>query len=65
MTQVLSVVDEKVAYMEKSRKFHKKTQEYVEMYKLTLNINKTELTFFSHDKFDFGSMLYKNEVLTT
>ena len=65
MTQVLSVVDRKVAYMEKSRKFYKKTEEYVEMNKLTLNTNKTELIFFSRDNSDFGSSFYENEVLTT
>ena len=42
-----------------------KTEEYVEMNKLTLNTNKTELIFFSGDNSDFGSIFYKNEVLTT
>ena len=42
-----------------------KTEEYVEMNKLTLNTNKTELIFFSRDNSAFGSMFYKNEVLTT
>ena len=42
-----------------------KTEEYVEMNKLTLNTNKTELIFFSRDNSDFGSIFYKNEVLTT
>ena len=56
MTQVLSVVDRKVAYMEKSRKFYKKTEEYVEMNKLTLKTNKNELIFFSRDNSDFGSI---------
>ena len=41
-----------------------KTEEYVEMNKLTLNTNKTEFTFFSRDKSDFRSIFYKNEVLT-
>ena len=35
------------------------------MNKLTLNTNKTELIFFSRDNLDFGSIFYKNEVLTT
>ena len=39
------------------------TEEYVEMNKLTLNINKTEIIFFSRDNSDFGSFFYKNEVL--
>ena len=42
-----------------------KTEEYVELNKLTLNTNKTELIFFSRDNSDFGSIFYKNEVLTT
>ena len=42
-----------------------KTEEYVEMNKLTLNTNKTELIFFSRNNSDFGSIFYKNEVLTT
>ena len=42
-----------------------KTEEYVEMNKLTLNTNKTQLIFFSRDNSDFGSIFYKNEVLTT
>ena len=42
-----------------------KTEEYVEMNKLTLNTNKTELIFFSRDNSDFESIFYKNEVLTT
>ena len=42
-----------------------KTEEYVEMNRLTLNTNKTELIFFSRDNSDFGSIFYKNEVLTT
>ena len=57
-------VMEKYVYMEKSRKIYKK-QEYVEMNKLTLNTNKTELIFFSRDNSDFGSIFYKNEILTT
>ena len=62
MTQVLSVVYRKVAFME----ILQKTEEYVGMNKLTLNINKTELFFLSCDNFDFGSIFfYKNEVLTT
>ena len=65
MTQVLSVVDRKVAYMETSRKCYKKTEEYVEMNKLKLNTNKTELIFFSPNNSEFGSIFYKNEVLTT
>ena len=64
MTQVFSVVDRKVAYMEKSE-ILQKTEEYVEMNKLTLNTNKTKVIFFSRDNSDFGSILYKNEVLTT
>ena len=35
-----------------------KTEEYVEMNKLTLNTNKTELIFFSRDNSDFGSIFY-------
>ena len=65
MTQVLSVVDRKVAYMEKSRKFYKKLWKFVEINKLTLNTNKTKLIFFSRDNSDFGSIFYKNEFLTT
>ena len=42
-----------------------KTEEYVEMNKLTLNTNKTELIFFSRKNSDFESIFYKNEVLTT
>ena len=42
-----------------------KTEEYVEMNKLTLNTNKTELIFFSRDNSEFGSIFYKNEVLTS
>ena len=42
-----------------------KTEEYVEMSKLTLNTNKTKLIYFSRDNSDFGSLFYKNEVLTT
>ena len=42
-----------------------KTEEYVEMNKLTLNTKKAELIFFSRDNLDFGSIFYKNEVLTT
>ena len=41
------------------------TEEYVEMNKLTLNANKTKLIFFSLTSSDFGSIFYKNEVLTT
>ena len=33
-----------------------KTEEYVEMNKLTLNTNKIELIFFSRDNSDFGSI---------
>ena len=58
MTHVLSVVDRQVAYMEKSRKFYKKTEEYVEMNKLTLNTKKTELIFFSRDNSDFRSIFF-------
>ena len=42
-----------------------KIEEYVEMNKLTLNTNKTELIFFSRDNSDFGSNFQKHEVLTT
>ena len=35
------------------------------MNKLTFNKNKTKLLFFSRDNSDFGSILNKNEVLTT
>ena len=54
---ILSVVERKVAYLEKSRKFYKtKTEEYVEMNKQTLNTNKTELIFFSRINSDCGSV---------
>ena len=49
----------------KVTKILQKTEECVEMNKLTLNTNKTELIFFSRDNSDFGSNFYKNEVLTT
>ena len=43
-----------------------KTEEYVEMNKLTLNTNKRELIFFSRKNSDFESIFfYKNEVLAT
>ena len=42
-----------------------KSGEYVEMNKLTLKTNKTELIFFSRKNSDIGSFSYKNEVLTT
>ena len=42
-----------------------KTEEYVEINKLTLNTNKTEVIFFSRNNSDFGSIFYKNEVFTT
>ena len=42
-----------------------KTEEYVEMNKLTLNTNKTEIFFFSRDNSDLRSIFYKNEVVTT
>ena len=48
----------------KVMKILQKTEEYVEMNKLTLNTNKTELMFFLRDNSDFGSIFYKNEVLT-
>ena len=65
MTQVLSVVDRKVAYMEKSRKFDKKTEEFIEMNKLTLNTNKTDLSFSRAIIQISDLFFYKNEVLTT
>ena len=43
----------------------KKTEEYVEMNKLTLNTNKTGLIIFSRNNSYFGSIDNKNEVLTT
>ena len=50
---------------EKSRKFCKK-QECVEINKLNLNTNKTELIFFSRYYSDFGSVFfYTKEVLIT
>ena len=39
-----------------------KTEEYVEMNELTLNTNKTELIFFSHDIFDFGSISLQKQI---
>ena len=56
MTQVLSFVDRKVAYMGKSWEFYKKTEEYLGMNKLNLNTNKTELIFFSRTNSDFVSI---------
>ena len=41
------------------------TEEYVEMNTLTLNTNLIKLFFFSRDNSDFGSIFYKNEVLTS
>ena len=41
------------------------TADHVEMNKLTLKTNKTQLIFFSRDKSEFESIFYKNEVLTT
>ena len=38
-----------------------KTEEHVEMNKLTLNTNKTELVFFSCDNSDFGSIFLKTK----
>ena len=35
-----------------------KTNEYVEMNKLNLNTNKTELIFFSGNNSDFGSIFF-------
>ena len=61
MTQVLSVVERKLAYMENSRKNRKICKD-----EQTLNTNKTELIFFSRKNSDFRSaFFYKNEVLTT
>ena len=65
MTQVLSVVDRKKVLTWKSHGKITKTEEYVELNKLTLNTNKTELIFFSRNNSDFASIFYKNEVLTT
>ena len=48
----------------KSKEILQKTEEYVEMNKLTFNTNKTELIFFSRDNSDFGSFFKKKEVLT-
>ena len=62
MTQVLSVLESKVAYMEKSRKFYK-TKTYVETNKLTLITSKTKFIFFSRNNSDLGSIFHKNEVL--
>ena len=53
MTQKVSVLDRKVACMEKSRKFYKKTEEWVEMNKLTLNTSKAELIFLRARQFWF------------
>ena len=39
---------------EKVREFLQKTEKYVEMNKLTLNTNKTELIFLSGNNSDFG-----------
>ena len=56
---------QKSSLHEKIMEILQKTEEYVEMNKLTLNTNKTQLIFFSRDKSDFGSIFYKNDVLTT
>ena len=50
---------------EKSEKFCKKTEEYVEMNKLILNTNETDLIFFSRKISGFGSIFYNKEVPTT
>ena len=42
----------------------KKTEEYIEMNKLTLNTNKTELIFFSRNNSDFGS-IFNSRVLNS
>ena len=55
----MSVVDRKINYME----ILQKPEEYVEMNKLSLSTNKTELLIFSRVNFDFGSIFYKNEAL--
>ena len=66
MIQVLSVVDRKVAYMEKLRKFYKKNRRICRDEQTnSLNTNKTELIFFSRNNSDFGSIFNKNEVFTT
>ena len=41
---------------EKVKEFFQKTEECVEMNKLTLNTNETELTMFSRNSSDFGSV---------
>ena len=52
------------SYMENYKEISQKTEEYVEMNKLTVN-GKTNLIFFSRNNSDFGSIFYENEVLTT
>ena len=42
-----------------------KTEQHVEMNKLTLSTNKTELIFLLRNNSDFISLFYKNEDLTT
>ena len=51
LTQVLPVVDRKVAYM-KNLEILQKTEELKEMNKLTLNTKKMELIFFLRDNSD-------------
>ena len=70
-TKLLSVADtiivccgQKSSLQGKVTEKLQKTEQYVEMKKLTLNTNKTELIFFSRYNSDFGSIIYKNEVLT-
>ena len=46
---------------EKVMEIFQKTEECVEMNKLTLNTNKTELIFFSRDNSDFGSIFAKTK----
>ena len=65
MTQVLSCENENSLHG-KINEVLQKTEEYVEMNKLSLNTNKTKLIIFSHDNSDFGSIFfYKHEILNT
>ena len=50
---------QKSSLHEKIMEALQKSEEYVEMNKLTLNTNKTELIFFSRDKSDFGSIFFQ------
>ena len=57
MTQVLSCENENSLHG-KIKEVLQKTEEYVEMNKLSLNTTKTKLIIFSHDNSDFGSIFF-------